>query len=160
MNTSGTGTEGAGKTRRIMELRIFLLAALILSTVSLYAEGNMMGGKTEPLAGAEMSSRGYARIDADKLMQEMMMKDFELINVHIPYGGEITGTDANIPYNKVADITAKYPDKEQTLVLYCRSGSMSAAASAELASLGYKNIIELKGGYNAWQRAGGEMMMR
>ena len=117
-------------------------------------------GKTEPLMGADMSSRGYARIDAENLMAEMDIKDFQLINVHIPYGGEIPGTDADIAYNRVEDITAMYPDKEQTLVLYCRSGSMSAAASAELTSLGYKNIIELKGGYNAWQRAGGEMMMR
>jgi len=77
----------------------------------------MMGGKTEPLMGADMSSRGYARIDADDLMAEMDMKDFQLINVHIPYGGDIPGTDADIAYNRVEDITAMYPDKEQTLVL-------------------------------------------
>ena len=52
------------------------------------------------------------------------------------------------------------PDKDQAIVLYCRSGSMSSSTGKELADLGYTNIIELKGGYNAWNRAGGDMMMR
>ncbi len=91
-------------------------------------------------------------------MQIMVAKDFSLINVHIPYEGKIQSTDANIPYNRIDEITALYPDKEATLVLYCRSGSMSSSASKELAALGYTQIIDLKGGYNAWERAGGEMI--
>ena len=110
--------------------------------------------------GAKKNSRGYSQVDAEMLMKEMPMKDFNLINVHIPYEGDIPGTDASIPYNMIGDFMDQYPDKEQTLVLYCKSGPMSASAAKELAALGYTNIIELKGGFNAWKRAGGDMMMR
>jgi rhodanese-related sulfurtransferase len=84
-------------------------------------------------------------------------KDFLLVNVHIPYDGEIKGTDLNIPYNQINRIVEAIPDLNSRIVLYCRSGSMSASASKELASRGYVNITELVGGYNAWQRAGGPM---
>ena len=58
----------------------------------------------------------------------------------------------------IDDIVGQYPDKNQILVLYCKSGPMSASAAKELAALGYTNIVELKGGFNAWKRAGGDMM--
>ena len=117
MKTTGTDTDRVGTTGKGVILRIVFFVAVFFSASFLFAEGSMMGGKTEPLMGADMSSRGYARIDADDLMAEMDMKDFQLINVHIPYGGDIPGTDADIAYNRVEDITAMYPDKEQTLVL-------------------------------------------
>ncbi|MCK5249142.1 MAG: rhodanese-like domain-containing protein [Spirochaetaceae bacterium] len=134
----------------------FLVLMLIISGY-VYAQGNM---EEDQFIGAKKNSRGYSQVDAEMLMKEMPMKDFNLINVHIPYEGDIPGTDASIPYNMIGDFMDQYPDKEQTLVLYCKSGPMSASAAKELAALGYTNIIELKGGFNAWKRAGGDMMMR
>ena len=134
----------------------FLVSLLIVSGY-VYAQGNM---EEEQFMGAKKNSRGYSQVDAEMLMKELPMKDFNLINVHIPYEGDIPDTDASIPYNMIGDFMDQYPDKDQTLVLYCKSGPMSASAAKELAALGYTNIIELKGGFNAWKRAGGDMMMR
>ena len=41
------------------------------------------------------------------------------------------------------------PDKDATLLVYCRSGNRSKTASAALAALGYTNIYEF-GGINTW----------
>ena len=41
------------------------------------------------------------------------------------------------------------PDKEQLILVYCRSGNRSKQASEKLAGLGYTNIVEF-GGINDW----------
>ena len=41
------------------------------------------------------------------------------------------------------------PDKDQLILVYCRSGNRSKQASEKLVKLGYTNIIEI-GGINSW----------
>ena len=41
------------------------------------------------------------------------------------------------------------PDKDQMILVYCRSGNRSKQAAEKLAALGYTNIIEF-GGINDW----------
>lgn len=41
------------------------------------------------------------------------------------------------------------PDKEQLILVYCRSGNRSKQAAAKLAKMGYTNIYEF-GGINDW----------
>ena len=41
------------------------------------------------------------------------------------------------------------PDKDQLIMVYCRSGNRSKQASGKLIQLGYTNIIEI-GGINSW----------
>ena len=43
------------------------------------------------------------------------------------------------------------PDKEQLILVYCRSGNRSKQAAAKLASQGYTNIVEF-GGIIDWPR--------
>lgn len=44
---------------------------------------------------------------------------------------------------------AVIPEKDSTVLVYCRSGNRSKTASSALAELGYTNIYEL-GGINTW----------
>ena len=77
------------------------------------------------------------------------------MNVHVPYEGEIEGTDAFVPFDQISENAAKFPeDKDAPLYIYCRSGRMSAEATPALQELGYTNIIDLDGGMNAWRGAG------
>ena len=44
---------------------------------------------------------------------------------------------------------AVIPEKDSTVLVYCRSGNRSKTASSALAELGYTNIYEF-GGINTW----------
>jgi rhodanese-related sulfurtransferase len=45
-------------------------------------------------------------------------------------------------------------DPDQPIVLYCASGGRSALAADSLQRMGYRNVLSLAGGFNAWQEAG------
>ena len=48
----------------------------------------------------------------------------------------------NIPHNNIKEGIARVvPDKDQTIVVYCRSGRRSGIAEKALKELGYKNVI-------------------
>lgn len=80
--------------------------------------------------------------------------DYTIVNVHIPYAGEIEGTDANIAYDDIEALTAALPDKNAPIILYCRSGNMSQQATNALLDLGYTQVWDVPGGMNAWQDSG------
>jgi phage shock protein E len=97
----------------------------------------------------------YTDVSPAGLASMLARKDFPLINVHVPYEGEIEGTDLLLPFDQVARNVAKLPaDKSAKLVLYCRSGHMSAIAARALVGLGYTNVWNLEGGMIAWTDAG------
>lgn len=47
---------------------------------------------------------------------------------------------------------AELPDKEQLILVYCRSGNRSKQAAEKLAAMGYTNVKEF-GGINTWTGA-------
>src|SRR3972149_4582640 len=82
-------------------------------------------------------------------------KNFFFVNPHLPYEGEIEPTDAFIPYDQIQENLALFPaERDAMIVLYCRSGRMSAIAADALENLGYTNVWDLEGGMIAWEEAG------
>ena len=56
----------------------------------------------------------------------------------------------NIPNETIGtEDIPELPDKEQLILVYCRSGNRSKQASEKLVKLGYTNIVEF-GGINSW----------
>ena len=82
-----------------------------------------------------------------------------VINVHVPFEGEIAGTDAFIPYDQVATGIPKLTsDRTAEILLYCKTGRMSSIAMNELVDLGYTNVSELAGGIDAWLTTAREVL--
>ncbi len=87
--------------------------------------------------------------DVDELLQK---EDVFLLDVHVPEQVHIPGTDMVIPYNEIGKNKDKLPeDKNMSILVYCRSGSMSAKASKELVHMGYTKVYDLSGGTNAYK---------
>ncbi len=60
-----------------------------------------------------------------------------------------------VPPGLLADeIEASAPDKSARTILYCRSGSRSAIAAAQMQRLGYTNVASMAGGIVLWQEQG------
>ena len=94
---------------------------------------------------------------------ELMLKakDFFLVNVHIPYAGEIPQTDAFIPYNETVTRQAEYPkEKDAKIVVYCLTNTMAKAAVQDLVKLGFTNVSLLEGGMKGWKQAGLTLLTR
>jgi rhodanese-related sulfurtransferase len=111
---------------------------------------------TVGIVGKPVSVEGgtYTGISVSELESMLANKDFTLVNVHIPFEGNIAHTDLSIPYDKIAQNLDKLPEKAARIVLYCRSGRMSSIAAEILVGLGYTNVFSLNGGMAAWEQAG------
>jgi rhodanese-related sulfurtransferase len=136
-----------------------LFAALTIALLTVAACSSQATGSAPVEApAAPRNADGYVDIDVDQLVDKMETQDLTLINVHIPYEGDLPDTDLSIPFDEISAHLDKLPDKDAPIVLYCRSGSMSTSAAKELAELGYTNIMELDGGIRAWTAAGRELV--
>ena len=99
------------------------------------------------------SEASYQQISMDEAIAIMESEsDYIILDVrtteefadkHIP--------DAiNIPNETIGtEDIPELPDKDQLILVYCRSGNRSKQASDKLANLGYTNIVEF-GGINDW----------
>lgn len=75
-----------------------------------------------------------------------------LLDVHTPEQTHIPETTAFIPYDQIQSNLNQLPeDKSTPIVVYCRSGTMSARAAKEIAALGYTKVYDLTGGTNAYK---------
>ncbi len=129
--------------------RLLPLFALMLVPASAFGQATV-GDRVEVDGGA------YFNISVAEL-QALRASDGidRLVNVHIPYQGDIAGTDVSINFREIADHLDLLPaDKDAPVALYCRGGPMSFRAATTLAGLGYTKVYTLAGGFNAWAAAG------
>ena len=138
-------------------MKLFTGISLILAVILLTACSAATIQPTGEVVGQTVSVEGgsYTDVSAAELQTMLVDKDFTFVNVHIPFEGDIAGTDLSIPYDQIDQNLGELPaDKDAKIVLYCRSGRMSAIAAETLIGLGYTNIWNLSGGMVAWEQAG------
>ncbi len=131
----------------------WLLVAALAALIAIGAAcGSDNAEEAESTDGAQPS---YVDVTPQDLSSMLERKDFLLVNVHIPYAGEIGDTDLFLPYDEIGDRLQELPSGQDTrIVLYCRSGGMSAIAASTLVSAGYTNVWNLDGGMIGWEEAG------
>ncbi len=64
--------------------------------------------------------------------------------------GHIPGS-VHVQLSDIGDKVKKLK-KDKELLVYCQNGNRSIWAIKRLMGMGYKNLYNLKGGYNAWKR--------
>ena len=106
------------------------------------------------LTGCGSKESGFRQISMDEATKLMETEEnFILLDVrtqeeyaekHIP--GAIC-----IPNETIGtQMPAQLPDKDQLILVYCRSGNRSKQAAGKLAAMGYTNVTEI-GGINSWK---------
>ncbi len=118
---------------------------------------------TSPMPGDAFN---VTSASADTLLEPTAFADAMIqpgtvtINVHTPFEGKINAGDVMIPYDQIQQQVAALPaDRATPLAVYCRSGNMSAIAVQTLAGLGFVDIVELRGGMDAWRASGRTLLM-
>ena len=144
------------KSRSVVRHRM-ALAAL---AVALLAGCNSAGEKTSTASVKEpaQATAAFARFDPATFAERMTHKGATVINVHIPYEGEIDDTDAFIPFDKILGDSRLPKDKHSEILLYCRTGRMSEEAANALHDAGYTNVAHLEGGMRGWEAAGRKLV--
>ncbi len=99
---------------------------------------------------ADSSYQQITQEEAKEMMdtQEVIILDVQEQDEYD--GGHIPGA-VLLPVGTIDETTAAevIPEKDSTVLVYCRSGNRSKTASSTLAELGYTNIYEF-GGINTW----------
>lgn len=102
---------------------------------------------------APAQESGYHQVTAEEAIA-LMEKESGYIILDVrtaqEYSEKHIPKAVNIPNESIGteDLPA-LPDKNQLILVYCRSGNRSKQASEKLAALGYTNIVEF-GGINSW----------
>ena len=138
-----------------MKTLLMLGIAVLALTLVACSSQNQTGSSQALGETVEVEGGSYIAIDIQELQGMLENKDFTFVNVHIPFEGNIPNTDLSIPYDDIEAHLDELPaDKAAKIVLYCRSGRMSAIAAEELVKLGYTNVWNLKQGFMDWEQSG------
>ena len=100
-----------------------------------------------------MTDSSYQQITQEEAKEMMDTQNVVILDVREQNeydGGHIPGA-VLLPVGTIDEAAAAevIPDKDSTVLVYCRSGNRSKTASSKLAELGYTNIYEF-GGINTW----------
>ena len=136
--------------KKIVRLAAILLLCMILVACG-QAKGDSQttGDKNQSNAEGSTQEVTYEQISLDEAKQ--LMKDEEgyiILDVRTQEEfaeGHIPGAIC-VPNETISDeMPEELPEKDQLILVYCRSGNRSKQASKKLAELGYTNIKEFGG---------------
>ena len=141
-----------------MKERLIIIAAAISLAVLLSACGDNTENTTEKEIGAASTevnetmneqTSTYRQISMDEAVTMMAQEsNYIILDVrradefaagHIPNAINVANEDIG------TDEIAELPDKDQLIMVYCRSGRRSKEAADKLVKLGYTNIVEFGG---------------
>lgn len=131
-----------------MKKKIVILALALVLT-SMFAGCSI----SKSQENTESKNMGYKQVDAAKAKSLMDTEmDYVILDVrpneeydegHIP-------SSILIPDYEIRErAESELPNKDQLILVYCRSGNRSETASEILVDLGYTNIVEF-GGIRSW----------
>ena len=139
------------KNRKIITVFI----SIIMLTVIGFSLTNGKAKKIEPTV---VYAKGqYVKITSDQAVEMMKKeKNYVIVDVRTPeeYKEGYIPNAINIPLDTIDNYNSQnvenLKDKNQLIMVYCRSGRRSAEAAKKLLAKGYMNVIDF-GGINDWK---------
>ena len=134
--------------------RILLFSGLVVFLALLL---NGCGAAKDKPKAAEDTSAGaaYHKIGAEEAYEMMTSQQVVVVDVRTreEYDGGHIENAVLVPNESIgSEMPEALPDKEATLLVYCRSGRRSEEAAQKLLALGYRNVYDF-GGVIDWRDA-------
>ena len=129
-------------TRILLPAVIALTAVLILTGCGSSADDKTVGDKKTYRQVSPEEAAAMMEEETDYIILDVRTQE-EYETAHI--SGAICIPNETIGTGDIPEL----PDKDQLILVYCRSGNRSKQASEKLAKQGYTNIVEF-GGINSW----------
>lgn len=108
----------------------------------------------------QQQQEGVETVSPEQFSQKINSESGQLIDVRTPEeykNGHIkNAVNINLHDQDFAERIDKL-DKSKAVYVYCKAGRRSSDAVDILKTNGFKNIIELNGGTDAWKEAGKEL---
>ena len=132
-----------------MKKNIFVILAMIMIL-------GLVGCGKDAAAGQaqNVNEASYTQISMDEAVTMMEEEtDYIILDVRRPdeFADKHIPNAINVPNETIGeDEIPELPNKDQIILVYCRSGNRSKQASKKLAALGYTRVYEF-GGINDWK---------
>ena len=140
------------------KILLFLVSLLLLTgcskTDGKLSEKRMVESEQTISSETERKEHMYHQIDQETAKRMMDEQDVVILDVREQdeYDSGHIADALLLPVGTISEETAAsvIPEKDTTVLVYCRSGNRSKTASQALADLGYTQIYEF-GGIHTWQ---------
>lgn len=130
--------------------KFFLTFIVAMSLMLGACQGTSQAGKEVSVDGGS-----YRVVSVQELQTMLESKDFVMVNVHIPWQGDIPQTDQRLAYDQIREnLDQLPPEKDAKILVYCLTSGMAKKAIATLLAEGYTNLWMLDGGTTVWEEAG------
>jgi len=127
---------------------------LLLSLFCILACQNPQSSSQNSTTSNTTESLTYDKIDVDEFAQKLAsISNAQLVDVRTPeefQQGHIEGAN-NIDFRQ-SDFEKNIAqlNKDQAVLVYCKSGGRSGRSMKAFKNLGFVEVYDLNGGYNAW----------
>lgn len=134
-----------------------IVAAIVLLFLVIANSTGQEGYVQGEMDKADVSNTVFATIDIADFAQKIDTDNVLVIDLRTPEEFEVGHLEnaLNIDYyNDNFRTKLKELDKQNTYLVYCRSGNRSSQAMSIMKDLGFEYVYELDGGITAWTRFG------
>ena len=127
-------------------MRQILLFAALAASLALLADCTLSKAKKDT---EDMTDKAaYQKISAEEAYEMMTSQEVVVVDVRTreEYDGGHIENAVLVPNESIgSEMPEALPDKEATLLIYCRSGRRGKQAAEKLLSLGYQNVYDFGG---------------
>ena len=128
-------------------MRQILLFAALAASLALLA-GCALSKTKKDTSEDTTDKAAYHKISVEEAYEMMASQEVMVVDVRTQeeYNGGHIENAVLVPNESIgSEMPEALPDKEATLLIYCRSGRRSKEAAQKLLSLGYQNVYDFGG---------------